>query len=55
MAAAARPHVVLGTIASNGEEANAKWADCNLAKMLVRPEELTQDAAAQRTTLPAAP
>ena len=45
--AAARPHVVLGTIASNEEEANAKWAVCDLAKVLVRPEELAHDARAQ--------
>jgi small subunit ribosomal protein S15 len=54
-AAAARPHVVLGTIASNGDEATAKWATCDLAKVLVRPEELAHDAPAQLVvSLPAA-
>jgi small subunit ribosomal protein S15 len=53
-AAAARPHVILGTIASNDEEASAKWAACDLAKVLVRPEELAPDAPAQRVSLPAA-
>jgi small subunit ribosomal protein S15 len=52
-AAAARPHVVLGTIASNDDEANAKWAACDLAKALVRPEELALDTpSAQRLSLP---
>jgi len=54
-AAAARPHVILGTAASNEEEANAKWAACDLAKALVRPEELSPDAPAQRVvSMPAA-
>jgi small subunit ribosomal protein S15 len=53
-AAAARPHVILGTIASNDDEATAKWAACDLAKVLVRPEELAHDAPAQRVSLPAA-
>ena len=53
-AAAARPHVVLGTFASNEEEACAKWVACDLAKVLVRPEELAHDAPAQRVSLPGA-
>jgi small subunit ribosomal protein S15 len=53
-AAAARPHVVLGTIASNDDEATAKWVACDLAKVLVRPEELSHDAPAQCVSLPAA-
>ena len=51
-AAAARPHVILGTIASSDEEATAKWAACDLAKVLVRPDELAHDAPAQRISLP---
>jgi small subunit ribosomal protein S15 len=47
-----RPRV-LGTIASNEEEPSAKWAACDLAKVLVRPEELAHDAPAQRISLPA--
>ncbi|KAI9510751.1 mitochondrial ribosomal protein S15 [Russula earlei] len=38
-AAAARPHVVLGTVAGDDD---AKWANCDLARALVRPEELEQ-------------
>jgi small subunit ribosomal protein S15 len=47
-AAAARPHVILGTVARNEDEANAKWAACDLAKVLVRPEDLAPDAPAGR-------
>lgn len=47
-AAAARPHVILGTVARDEDEANAKWAACDLAKVLVRPEELAPDAPARR-------
>ena len=47
-ALAARPHVILGTVARNEEEANAKWAACDLGKVLVRPEELAPDAPARR-------
>ena len=47
-AAAARPHVILGTVARNEDEADAKWAACDLAKVLVRPEELAPDAPARR-------
>jgi small subunit ribosomal protein S15 len=39
-AAAVRPHVVLGTVPSD----TAKWASCDLARVLVRPEELSPDA-----------
>ncbi len=54
-AAAARPHVVLGTVASNEDDSNAKWAACDLAKVLVSPEELSLDTSAQRViTLPTA-
>jgi small subunit ribosomal protein S15 len=54
-AVAARPHVVLGTVARNEDEPNAKWAACDLAKVLVRPEELSPDVPAKRVfTLPAA-
>jgi hypothetical protein len=49
-AAAARPHVILGTIVSNDKEACAKWAACDLAEVLVRPEELAHDAPAQRAS-----
>ena len=47
-AAAARPHVILGAVARNEDEADAKWAACDLAKVLVRPEELAPDALARR-------
>jgi small subunit ribosomal protein S15 len=40
-AAASRPHVVHGTITSrNRDGADAEWAACDLARVLVRPEEL---------------
>ena len=44
MAATARSHVVVGIVVSNNEWANAKWAACDLSKVLVRPEELAHDA-----------
>ena len=44
---------VLGTIASNEEEPSAKWAACDLATVLVRPEVLAHDASARRISLPA--
>jgi small subunit ribosomal protein S15 len=47
-ASAARPHVILGIVARNEDEASAKWAACDLAKVLVRPEELALDAPARR-------
>jgi small subunit ribosomal protein S15 len=49
-AAAVRPHVVLGTIAGD----DAKWASCDLARVLVRPEELAPDAPPQIVHIPAA-
>jgi small subunit ribosomal protein S15 len=53
-AAALRPHVILGTITTgNKEAADAEWAACDLARVLVRPEELAPDAALQRISLPA--
>jgi small subunit ribosomal protein S15 len=53
-AAAARPHVILGTVASrSGADADAKWASCDLARALVRPEELEPDAPSRRISLPA--
>ncbi|KAH9980508.1 hypothetical protein BJV74DRAFT_856661 [Russula compacta] len=51
-AASSRPHVVLGTIAGTDD---AKWAICDLARVLVRPEELAPDAPSQRVASPAAP
>jgi small subunit ribosomal protein S15 len=47
-AAAARPHVILGTVARNDDETDAKWAACDLANVLVRPEELAPGALARR-------
>ena len=52
-AAAARPHVVLGTVTSRSDDADAKWASCDLARVLVRPEELGPDALSRRISLPA--
>jgi small subunit ribosomal protein S15 len=49
-AAAVRPHVILGTVVGD----DAKWAACDLARILVRPEELAPDAAPQRVPLPTA-
>ncbi|KAI0045673.1 mitochondrial ribosomal protein S15 [Auriscalpium vulgare] len=40
-AAAARPHVVLGTVSGHED----KWASCDLARALVRPDELAGPAA----------
>jgi len=51
-AAAARPHVILGTVTGGG--AGDKWAACDLARVLVRPEELAPDAPAQPISLPVA-
>jgi len=51
-AAAARPHVILGTVTGGG--AGDKWAVCDLARVLVRPEELATDAPAQPISLPVA-
>ncbi|KAH9958983.1 hypothetical protein BC827DRAFT_536378 [Russula dissimulans] len=48
-AAAQRPHVILGIVHA---EAEAKWAACELARVLVRPEELAPDAPAQHVSLP---
>jgi len=48
-AAAARPHVILGGVHA---EAEAKWAACELARVLVRPEELAPDAPARDVSLP---
>ncbi len=46
---------MLGTVARNEDEAKAKWAACDLAKVLVGPEELSPDVPAKRVfTLPAA-
>ena len=39
-----RSHVVIGIVVSNNEWANAKWAACDLAKVVVGPEELALDA-----------
>jgi small subunit ribosomal protein S15 len=39
-AASVRPHVVLGNIAGD----DTKWTSCDLASVLVRPEELVPDA-----------
>ncbi|KAF8492789.1 mitochondrial ribosomal protein S15 [Russula emetica] len=47
-AAASRPHVILGTVARDEDEASAKWAACDLAKVLVHPEELAPDAPVKR-------
>ena len=43
---------MLGTIAGTDD---AKWATCDLAQVLVRPEELAPDAPSQPVALPAAP
>ena len=40
-ASSTRPHVVLGTISSTNDEA---WASCDLARVLVRPDELAPTA-----------
>jgi small subunit ribosomal protein S15 len=45
-----RPHVVLGTIAGD----DAKWASCDLAHVLVHPEELAPEAPPQTVHIPAA-
>ena len=51
-AAAARPHVILGTVQSRSDDVDAKWASCDLARVLVHPEELGADAPTQRISLP---
>ncbi|KAI9459662.1 mitochondrial ribosomal protein S15 [Lactarius psammicola] len=49
-AAATRPHVILGTVSGD----DATWASCDLARVLVRPDELAPDAPAQEIRIPAA-
>jgi small subunit ribosomal protein S15 len=53
-AAASRPHVILGTVTGGDNNVtDTKWTTCDLARVLVRPEELAPDAAPQRISLPA--
>ena len=53
-AAALRPHVILGTVTGGDKDAiDTKWTTCDLARVLVRHEELAPDAAPQRISLPA--
>jgi len=53
-AAASRPHVILGTVTRRDKNAaDTKWTASDLARVLVRPEELASDAAQQRISLPA--
>ena len=40
---APRAHVVVGTVVNNSEEASAKWATCDLERVLVRQEDLAHD------------
>jgi len=52
--ASSRPHVVLGTVTGGDKDAaDAKWAACDLVRVLERPEEPPSDAAPQRISLPA--
>ncbi|KAH9046971.1 mitochondrial ribosomal protein S15 [Lactarius deliciosus] len=49
-AAATRPHVVLGTVPGD----DATWASCDLARALVRPDELAHSAPSQDVHIAAA-
>lgn len=40
--------IAIGATAGNGDDGNAKWAACSLARVFAHPEELTHDAPAQR-------
>ncbi|KAI0275361.1 mitochondrial ribosomal protein S15 [Gloeopeniophorella convolvens] len=49
-AASSRPHVILGTVAGN----ETKWTSSDLARVLVRPEELAPDAPTDAVRIPKA-
>ncbi|KAH9164506.1 mitochondrial ribosomal protein S15 [Lactarius sanguifluus] len=49
-AAATRPHVVLGTVSGD----DATWASCDLARALVKPDELARSAPSQDVHIAAA-